>query len=324
MAFLTKKTFLGIIGLLILATATFFVWSLRQAFNNAGGWTKFAWPAAAALILGIFFGLGWLVADGSTKKLAVIFALVAGLPFMLFFWHNFLMLIVALAAMFFFWLAWWRGAREKQASFKIFLHKILQAGLSLFFTGLALMIASFYYSANIDEVRRGDFEVLQQNEGFGILGDLVLRTVSGQKAKNLSFNQTVDQFLTQLLEQQTGLGDDVLSNNRLAPSFQHELDLLKQEVSQNYGVSLRGDQTVASVVRVFINDKVKTAFGPYQQYIPLIFALAMFLALKAVGFIYAWVVVFCSWVLYRALLLSRIIVLATETAEKENIILRKL
>lgn len=313
-----KKIFLVVISVLILGVATLFTLTLANSFKTESIFVKYFWPAVWALLLGGLFGFGWLLSH--SKKKSFWFAWLAVLPFLIFFIREPIIMLVGLVAGFTFWLAWWRGTIEREISFKISLGKIFRVGLPIFFTGLALLISSFYYFFNINEVKNGQFEVLQESQGFALVGDLVLEAVVGPDIKNLSFKLSVDDFITQIIKQKSGLDENFLGDERFSGALKQGVEGFKQEINQTYGLDLRGDETVASVIRIFINDKIKSAFGPYQKYIPLVFAIAMFLALKAVSFIYVWLVIFFSWLLYRLLLALRIIRIGKEMAEKEAII----
>ena len=318
---MSKKLFITIASALVFAAASFFVWFLDRGFaGQLENWQKYAGPAAMATVLGVVFALGWLFSE--SRKKALLFSFLAASPFAVLALFDPWALLAGLAAGFCFWLAWRRGANEKKASFKIFTFKIFQAGLPIFFTGLAVMVSFVYLLNNLEEVKAGNFEVLGNSESLAGLGDAVFKIISGPEARNLSLSMTVDDFLLRLLVSQGQLDEAVLENPTLRREFQAQLDRAKEELNQKYGLRVRGDESVVSVLQLFINEKIKASFGPYQKFLPLVFALAMFLALRAIGFLYVWLVAFLGWSFYKILLGTGIAVKAVETAEKENVFIR--
>lgn len=317
---MAKKITVFFISFLIFACSAFFVWAMNRAAVDDLGRAGFCLLGLSVIVPGVIFSLGWLLLD--SKRASFWLALLMALPFFFVVFRDVKLSFAVLFSFLCFWLAWHRGVREKEASFKVFVSKILRAGLPIFFTGLALMMAVFYYLNNAAEIRRGDFQVIEDNRSFGLVGDAVLRAVAKDKTQNLSLNLSVDDFIFQLLLQEQEVDREVADNAALRQEFAAQIAQLRREINRTYGLNLTGEEKTATVIRIFINEKIKSFFGSNQQYLPVIFAVAIFLVLKAVSFLYVWLVVFLTWLLCKLLLALGVVVVAKETAEREAIIIR--
>lgn len=318
-----KKFFPYILSLFILASSSLFVWSLYYGFDygfNGDGWQKYWLPGIFAVLTGFFSGFGWLLAD--SKRLSLAFSLAAILPSLLFFWNRPYILSLCLLAGLLFFIAHSHGLREKDASFKISIRKIFSASLPTFFMGLAILISVFYYLGNVNLLEEGRFRPFGENKATGAVGNFILDVVMGPEAKNLSLDLSVDDFIFQMLVQQQQIDAKTLSDKRVRQQLDRQITSFKQQLQQDYGLELTGQERVSAVINVFINDKIKSLFGPQQKYLPLVFAIAIFLVLRTLAFLYVWVTMVFVWAAYKLLLKFGIAAVEKKMTEKEAILIK--
>ncbi len=306
-----------------MASSWLFVWSLYRGFNsgfNGDGWQRYWLSGIFAALSGIFSGLGWLITD--SKKLSLAFSLAAVLPFFAFFWNQPYIWPLCLLAGLLFFAAHGHGLREKDASFKVSIRKIFRVSLPTFFMGLAIIISVFYYLANINLSQAGQFQPLGGDKTTGAVGTFILDIIMGQEAKNLSLDLSVDDFIYQLLVQQQKIDTKALADKRVRQQLNGQITELKRQINQEYGLELTGQERVSSVINVFINDKIRSLFGPRQEYLPLVFAIAIFLLLRTLAFLYVWIVMTFIWLIYRLLLSLGIIMIEKKMTEREIVLLK--
>ncbi|MFC1700612.1 hypothetical protein ACFLZ0_00480 [Patescibacteria group bacterium] len=133
-----------ITGSVILALTTLisaFIWiGLRDFLFEKGG---FILPLIWLFIVCVLLSLGCLLLKSKIILMTTLFIVLFG--FIIAFGFTPSYIIVALIALMFFYLGSCQSINEKKLRIKIKISKILEAGMPLIFTGLALLISVSYY-----------------------------------------------------------------------------------------------------------------------------------------------------------------------------------
>lgn len=202
------------------------------------------------------------------------------------------------------WVAF-RIRKEKNMSLGFSAHKILKAGMPLYFTTAAIVMAVFY------------FETVNPDTGVGIVqivpksvSRLILNLLSHQAESlvgvplNIKPEVTVNEVLSQLIIAQSKKEGVSLSP---MPSAQMDrlINLERRDLSARFGVNLRGDENILDAFHGIVVERLKGILGPYQSYLPLIAALAFFLAFKTF-----------SWSLYYLMILLDLLLIKIAVSVK--------
>lgn len=308
-----------------LITITFFSFLSFSLAKNAieieTDWPdRFLWPAVALFVLGALFSLVWLLlADSRQSKyfLALLSLFCALWLFVFLDWHKISFWPIFLLSLAFFYFAGHQAIKEKEACFKIQLSRILSTALILLFTGLALIAASFHYFYQVKFPPEA-FEISPNLTNF-VIQRLDEFLGNGRLGETISLNMTIDEYLETNLLKSGEMSATQLKDPRIRALINKEIDKARDELNRQYGLHLTGQEKIAQVIASFITVKINQILGPYRKYIPLALAFGLFIALRAIGFIYVNIVLGMVWVLLKLLVIFKLVRIEKVMAEKEVI-----
>ena len=73
------------------------------------------------------------------------------------------------------------------------------------------------------------------------------------------------------------------------------------QLSEQFGINLEGNEKFEDILYQVINQEINKYSQPYKQYFPLGLAVGIFFALKTIGFIFGWLVILLSWLIFKVL-----------------------
>jgi len=91
------------------------------------------------------------------------------------------------------------------------------------------------------------------------------------------------------------------------------------QLSEQLGLTLTGDEKFEDILYQVINQEINKYGQAYQQYFPLGLAIGFFLTLKAIGFIFMWLVILLSWLIFKVLVVAGAIKIQEQAVLKEMI-----
>ncbi|GAI48624.1 unnamed protein product, partial [marine sediment metagenome] len=80
-----------------------------------------------------------------------------------------------------------------------------------------------------------------------------------------------------------------------------------------------GDEKFEDILYQVVNQEINKYGQPYQQYFPLGLAAGIFFALKTIGFLFGWLVILLSWLIFKALVSAGAIKIQEQAVLKEVI-----
>lgn len=307
------------VGILVF---TLFSFSLaREAIEIENGWPgRFIWSGAALIILGVFYSLAWLFFGYSkgSKYFFVLLSFVSALCLFVFLdWQKSSFWLVFFVSLICFCFAGHQALKEKEASFRIHLSRILSLALLWFFTGLAFVVASFYYFYQA-KLPLESFKVPPNLTNFTIsfLDDFL---GSGKLGRTITLDISIDDYLKKSLLSEGGISKEHLNDPRISALINSEISKSRDELNREYNLHLTGQEKISQVLASFITAKINEILGPYRKYIPLALAFGLFIALRAIAFIYVNIVVGIVWVLLKLLMLFGLVKIEKVMVEKEVI-----
>jgi hypothetical protein len=91
------------------------------------------------------------------------------------------------------------------------------------------------------------------------------------------------------------------------------------QFSEQFGISLKGDESFQDVLYQVVNQEINKHGQPYRQYFPLGLALGIFFALKVVSIPFKWLVILLSWLIFKILVSIGAIKIQEQAVLKEVI-----
>ncbi len=185
----------------------------------------------------------------------------------------------------------------------------LRRGLPILLTVLSLVLASVYYFTTGVSMSVSGSNLLPKS-----LFNIIVKTTEPNILQLVlpGFNQliTVDEYIAGTIRRDVGNSFDVLSPIQQAELLRHA----RSQLFKEFNLQVEGDQLLSDAFYQAIILKSESLLGPYKQSIPLAFAIALFLFLRAVAFPYTWLVICTSWGIMR--LLMRLHVVEIQQVER--------
>jgi hypothetical protein len=182
--------------------------------------------------------------------------------------------------------------REEEVQVKLNFFRIWKRGLPIFVTALALLIAMVYYFSPVLD-KLGKQEIIIPRNIF----DTVIAPFEGLiKAR---------------------LPQESLDLNVKAVDF-----LKPQEISDlkdKYNIVITKDETIRDLLYQFTEYQINSADAPYEKFIPIGLAIALFLALKFIGIFYVLIAILFTWLFLRLLIVLKFVSFGKETKEVETV-----
>ena len=92
--------------------------------------------------------------------------------------------------------------------------------------------------------------------------------------------------------------------------------------AEPYGIAFQATDTVLDVFYNYVNDLLKKIPRQYRLVIPIGYALAVFLAVRAIAIVFRWVAALVVYLLFELALLTGIATTTLEATNREIIVLR--
>lgn len=298
----TKVKQLGLLvtaGLLLI----FSLYFLSVPFSNGEGFLY--WLGVAVLLLVTLNAMVFSSLFSFSKASWWLASVIASLSILLFFpWHwlQILTVLVVIAGVV-------QLSRNVQNSEKKFID------FSYYRTakpGMRILLISLIFLASIN-VYITTSNTLQENPDrfYQNISRLLVRSAEPfltQNIEGFTPQTSVDEFLQQ---------EDYFYPEEQSSNNGQNLEELREEVLSVFGVQASGDEQVVNVLRRVVEVRVKDLFEPIQQYIPVVYALLLFLSLRFVVPIIVWIAAGLGSLLFRLLVKIGLITMNTKQVEVE-------
>lgn len=299
-----------------------FWWLIRGAFDaEVLLSTETLWRVSGAFVLfGLSLGLfGLMAAIVRIPRWGIIYALGAGLipifffPFTLFTLAGALLLIAV-------WFRYWAMVTEEsEHRIRFNLVKSVTHGLGTIIYLTVLSVAVFYLAvASQSNQTSNQFIDNVTNSA----SDAVLAVLDNQ-LPDFDAQMTLDDFLSQYSDQditallpENFLPEDV-NQSLLEEEKQNNIENLDEtarqaaieeartQLLQALNINAEGSDTMETVVRRLVTDKLQPLLERYDTVIPPVLALALFSVLSILGLVYFWWTVLWAFICYGILRILR-------------------
>jgi len=284
-----KEILLGFIMLLL----GVFSWYFLKYVFYIGNLSITCWVFGVVLFIfwGVSMCLAMLLID-NRKILYGSFILIL-ISFAMFFNNEPFYYLIGLLILFLaFWIDTWKIRREEHVQINLNFWRIWKRGLPILITALVLVISLVYYfSPGLEVLAQKDIRI-PRNIFDGVIGGLAPLIEKKLPENMKSLDVEVDRILT--------------------PEEIEELEI-------KYDIILSNNTTTKDLLYELVNYQINGARGPYKKFIPIGFAIALFLALRIVSVFYISLVIILSWAFLRILILLNFVKIEIETKEIETV-----
>jgi len=173
---------------------------------------------------------------------------------------------------------------------------------------LSVIAFNVYYFVNQDFKNNPD----KFYDRIGIVASRSIPFIS-QNFKVINLNQSLDQYLEERAE--ASFPDEL---KQAPPSVKNlYVSQYNEQFRQQFGIE--EDVTLATAMTTIINQKGRQLLEPYQKFLPLLFALIVFGLLRTFAFIFNWLAIFVSWMLFRILYMLNFFKLSKTVVEVDKL-----
>lgn len=295
--------------------ATLWFWHQAIPFVIAGEfqtYLRFLGPIAGLLIAGMLFAFGGMFVHGRKLFSALIAAAIA-IPFLALEPELIVVVVLIASILFLVWAAH-RIRKEFILSTGFSVTKIAKAGLPSYFTIMSLIIATFYLSTARSDEEKAISDLFPKS-AF----NFIVQRASGPLAQALGIpsldpEMKVNEIIRTLLGQE--LASQGVDISQIPPRELTRLEKEQREaLIRQYGFQLTGDEKFSDIFYNQIVNRMKDLLGPYSIYLPLVSAVAFFLAFKTLSLPFYYVTLAFLFLLIR--LLASVKILKSEKIQLE-------
>lgn len=311
----TKEVVLGILVALFNLAVFWFWFKITPLiaggeFQNYG---SFIIPVGGLILAASFFLLSAIFVK---NKWLVYGSILMGLgaPYLFIPAHSIsILLFVASLALAVFAVYRVRGELNFSLNFSLF--KTAKAGLPIYFTVASLIISVFY----LTQIQNQEpISTLFPKPALNFALDKFsgpISSLTGLPA--IKPEKRVDELLYDLLREQLkaqGVSEEKIPKKELEILLAGQRD----QIAKQFGIRLNGQEKAVDAFYEIVTEKVKELLGPYQQYLPLVSALAFLLAFKTLTIPLYYVTIFLSFILIKLMLLIKILKSEKQQIEVER------
>lgn len=306
-------------GVAALSVSAFWLWYrvvpllVRGEFS---GYAEFLFPTVALVFSASFFHLAALfIKNRWIVCAAVCFIFSAPYFFieasMVVFGALFLSLLLGT-------FSFYRTHREESFSLGFSITKTARAGLPLYFTAAAIIVATFYL-VNLDAEKA--LESFLPRSAF----DLALKPLQGSFGRNLGLpvlspNAKIGDALVELaLERLKKQGIDIASVPK--KDLDDFLSRTRGELELQLGIIFNPEERLSDVFYRSVNERLRDLVDPFRIYLPFAAAFAFFFAFKAFTLPLYYVSVLITFLLIKLSILIKILQREKRQIEVERLTL---
>ncbi|MBI2356101.1 MAG: hypothetical protein HYV13_02765 [Candidatus Doudnabacteria bacterium] len=188
---------------------------------------------------------------------------------------------------------------KNQSHFSI-RHLVGSSIIILSYAFLLLLGFNIYHNTSEDFKRNPE-------QFYNRLGESTAKSfrASGRLGEQFNFNQSLDEFLVkQAAEEDRGNFD---------------LTATREELLRRFGINASGSETLAEIFARAATDQVKDIASKYERVFPLIFTVVVMALLRTFAFLFNWLAIFVSWLLFKILLAVKFFRISKVTVEVDKL-----
>lgn len=174
-----------------------------------------------------------------------------------------------------------------------------------------LVLIGFMVYSNVSQ----DFE-RNPDAFYQKLGETAVKGVPYISSDRSKFNlsQSVGEFFRKQAE------DEYPEFNQVSADQQKQLlDQIKRNFAEQFGVNATENTSLRVAMTQVVTQRIRESLGQYERFFPLFFTVVVIALLKTFAFVFNWVVLFISWILFKILLACKFFRIEKQTVEVEKL-----
>lgn len=174
-----------------------------------------------------------------------------------------------------------------------------------------LVLVGFMVYSNIND----DFKS-NPDEFYRKLAETAVRGVPYLTEDRSKFNlsQSVGEFFRKQAQEEYPQFNQVSSEQQRLL-----LNQIRDNFQQQFGIEASENATLRVAMTQVITERLRESLGRYERFFPLFFTIALIALLRTFSFVFNWIVLLISWVLFKILLLVRFFRIEKQTVEVEKV-----
>lgn len=113
---------------------------------------------------------------------------------------------------------------------------------------------------------------------------------------NFDPNQSFDEFVVEQAKRQNPEIESVPK-----PIQEQALDEVRRQLMERFNIQVDGNPLLGQIVAGAVSEKVEQSSSSYQKLFPVIFAVIVIALLRALSFVFIWLVQIIAWLIFRLL-----------------------
>lgn len=282
-----KILFLGIMSSLFLIIDW---WLIKTALYSDKSLTFWSLPTIATCLAIVFLTFFFL--SNHNKLYSALLILVSLLPYVYLFPKNLYVLIGALLFLVLVIIFEQRIRSEERGRHDFSIRRVSSSSLSVVVYAFLLLLGlNIYYNTSADF--KSDPESFYDSLGRSAAKSA--KYISGENRSGIDFNQSMNQFL------ETQAKEDNLGFESLPPIQQREIvEQSRQEFYRQFDLKASPEQPLSEIIAQVAVDRAKQSVSRFESLFPLIFTLIILALLRTFSFVFRWITVAVTWVLFKA------------------------
>jgi hypothetical protein len=162
------------------------------------------------------------------------------------------------------------------------------------------------------------------HEDFNRDKDSFYRRVAETAAKGIPYlsndrsqynlNQNVMDFFRKQAEQQYPQFNQVSAEQQRIL-----MEQIRNNFQQQFGVDADNNTSLKVVFTEVITQRLREALGRFERFFPLFFTILVIALMRTFSFVFTWLVLIVSWIIFKVLLVTKFFRLQKETVEVEKL-----
>jgi hypothetical protein len=253
-----------------------------------------AWPAGL-IVVGIVF-LTLFAITNSNRLFLGLFAAIPMIAYVYLFPKNLFALIGG--AGFLLFMIWFeqriRSEEKSRQDFSIY--RITSGSVGLMIYAFLLLLGLNIYNHTSEEFKSNP------NRFYNQLGQSVVRSsqfLSGEHI-GIDFNQSLDEYLQTQVEEASPDFEQLPESQK-----QQMLAQARDSFFERFDINISPDRPLVEILAQVAVERIQTTAQNFQPLFPLIFTLIILALLRTFAFVFRWLAVALTWLVYRLLLLVK-------------------
>jgi hypothetical protein len=129
-----------------------------------------------------------------------------------------------------------------------------------------------------------------------------------------NLNQTMEEFFRKRATQEFPNFNEVsVDQQRIL------LSMIENNFTTQFGVSADRNESLRVAMTEVVVERLRESLGRFERFFPLVFTLLVVALLKTFAFVFNWIVLFLSWVIYKLLLAFKFFRITKEMVQVEKL-----